>query len=336
VSKSVQIIAEVGLMHDGSLPNAMKLIDAVSELGADAVKFQTHLAEFETLPNAPTPPYFKSESRMDYFRRTAFTEKQWIKLKNYAQKKKVGFLSSAFSIEAVDLLNRVGVEAYKVPSGEVTNIPYLERIAQTRRPVYLSSGMSSWKELDRAVRVFRRHGSPLTLFQCTSLYPCPYEKVGLNVIGEMRRKYRVPVGLSDHTFTNYATFAAVAQGATVIEKHFTLSRHLYGSDAAHSLEPAEFEDLVKGVRAIEKMMEARVDKDDLSAVRDMKSIFEKSLVTLVAVPEGGIFTEANVGCRKPGGGLAPEKLRDVIGRKAKKDLPAGRTLQKHDVQWGRK
>jgi N,N'-diacetyllegionaminate synthase len=144
------------------------------------------------------------------------------------------------------------------------------------------------------------------------------------------------VGLSDHTFTNYATFAAVSMGATVIEKHFVLSRRMYGSDAAHSLEPKEFEDLVRGVRAIETMMSSPVDKDDLSAVAGMKTIFEKSIVTLNAVPKGGLFTEANVGCRKPGGGLAPSRLKELVGKKARRALPAGWVIRDKDVRWGRR
>lgn len=329
----ITIIAEVGLMHEGSVGNALRFIDTVADIGADAVKFQTHLAEFETLPHAPTPPYFKSESRFAYFQRTAFAEDQWKQLKSHTESKGLAFLSSAFSIEAVDLLDRVGVAAYKVPSGEVTNVPYLERIARTKRPIYLSSGMSSWAELDRAVDICRKNGSPVTLFQCTSLYPCPDEKVGLNIIGEMRARYKLPVGLSDHTFANYATFAAVAQGATCIEKHLTLSRRLYGSDAAHSLEPSEFADLVKGVRAITTMMNSPVNKDDLAAVGEMKTIFEKSIVSLIDVPTGAVFSESNLGCRKPGGGIPAGRWHEVIGNRARRAIPAGRALGEDDIDW---
>jgi N,N'-diacetyllegionaminate synthase len=244
------IIAEIGSVHDGSLGNALYLIDAAAACGVDAVKFQTHIAEAETLPNAPMPPYFKGEPRFEYFKRTGFTLEQWQQLKKRCDEHGVMFLSSPFSEAAVDLLESVGVEQYKIPSGEVTNLPMLEKIAQLNKPVLLSSGMSSWSELDLAVKTIRQYHDKLTVLQCTTEYPCSYEHVGLNVMLEIRGRYSLPVGLSDHTLTPYATFAAVTLGASVIERHFTFSRKMYGSDARHSLEPDDMADLVRGVRAI--------------------------------------------------------------------------------------
>ena len=217
------IIAEVGSVHDGSFGNAGKLIDAAAACGADAVKFQTHIAEAETLADAPSPSYFRAEPRQAYFRRTGFTEDQWRGLADRAASRGMMFLSSPFSLEAVDLLESIGVPLYKVPSGEITNLPLLERLAETGKPVLLSSGMSSWDELDAAVRVFAAAG-PLTILQCSSVYPCPPERVGLNVMLEMRARYGVPVGYSDHTMGAAAPLAAAALGASVIEKHFAFSR----------------------------------------------------------------------------------------------------------------
>ena len=226
-------------MHDGSFGNACKLIEAAAAAGADAVKFQTHIAEAETLPNAPSPGYFSAEPRMDYFRRTGFDPDQWRKLKAACEKQGVTFLSSPFSLEAVDLLEDVGVGSYKVASGEVSNLPLLEKLAGTGKPVLLSSGMSDWAELDRAVEALRP-GGPLTVMQCTSAYPCPPERAGLNLLAEMRARYGLPVGFSDHSDGLTTAIAAAALGATVIEKHFTFSRLMYGSDAANATEPDDF------------------------------------------------------------------------------------------------
>lgn len=330
---SVLIVAEVGLMHDGKIEEAHRLIDTAQQCGADAVKFQTHIAEAETLKNAPAPAYFQSESRFDYFKRTAFTKAQWQDVKDACAKKKILFLSSAFSNEAVDLLNAVGVSMFKVPSGEVTNLPYLERIAKTGKPVLLSSGMSNWAELDEAVATIRKYNSKLTLFQCTSKYPCPYEHVGLNVIAEMRDRYKAPVGLSDHTLTNFASYAAVALGATVIEKHLVISRSAYGSDAKHSLEPVEFKAMVEGIRAIETMVDHPVDKNDLASFKDMKTIFEKSVVSVRDIPAGAVITSDMIGVKKPGGGVPPKKWADVIGSRSKRAIPGDSVIQMNDIDW---
>ena len=326
------IIAEIGSTHDGSFGNAKSLIDATAENGVNAVKFQTHIAEAETLPDAPMPPFFKGESRFEYFKRTAFSKAQWIELKNHAESHGLTFLSSPFSIEAVALLEDIGVTQYKIPSGEVTNLPMLEAIAQTEKPVLLSSGMSSWAELDEAVNVILKYHYRLTLLQCTTEYPCTYEKVGLNVMLEMKERYKLPVGLSGHTLTNYAAFAAVTLGATVIEKHFTLSRRMYGSDAKHSLEPAEMADLVRGIRAIETMLANRVDKDDITHLTVMKEIFEKSVVSLVDIPEGTVITREMIGTKKPGTGIPARDYYTVVGRRSSRHIPANTLLREDDVE----
>jgi N-acetylneuraminate synthase len=240
------------------------------------------------------------------------------------------FLSSPFSEAAVDLLEKVGMMQYKIPSGEVTNLPMLEKIALLGKPIILSSGMSSWDELDRAVEVIRRHHSYLTVLQCTSEYPCPYENVGLNVMQEMAERYNLPVGLSDHTLTNYASFAAVTLGATVIEKHFTFSRKMYGSDAKHSLEPAEMMDLVQGIRAIETMISSEIDKARVDRFQDMKDIFEKSLVAEVDIPAGTILTREMIGIKKPGTGISAARLDQFLGKKLCQDVKTGELFFEKD------
>jgi N-acetylneuraminate synthase len=318
----VFVIAEIGNTHEGSIGQAQALIAAAAEAGADAVKLQTHLAEAETTPDAPFPPYFRpSETRHAYYERIAFDRAQYRDLSQFAASVGVVLLSSPFSIGAVELLESIGAPAYKIPSGEVTNLPYLDHVARLKKPVLLSSGMSSWQELDQAVETIARHHDRIVLLQCTSLYPCPPERVGLNILGEMRTRYGLPAGLSDHTVTIFASLAAVVLGACVIERHFTLSRKMYGPDPAFSLEPHDFLQLVEGIRAIEASLRHPVDKDDLSDVGEMKAIFQKSIVTARDLPAGTILTSEDLTTKKPGTGCPPRRLPEMIGRRTACFLP---------------
>lgn len=319
--EKVFIIAEIGMNHDGSLGQAKAFIDAAADTGVDAVKFQTHVADAETLKDAPAPPYFTDESRYEYFKRTAFDLEQHLILKKHAESKGLEFISSPFSLEAIELLEKVGIMTYKIPSGEVTNLPLLERIAKTGKKILLSSGMSSYSELDDAVNAILRYNKNLVILQCTSKYPCPFEDVGLNLLEEFKKRYELSVGLSDHTPGIYASLAAVILGATVIEKHFTISKKLYGPDAKHSLEPHEIKQLVEGVRAVEAMLENPVRKDDMvKELRQMKETFEKSIVSAVEIPAGTVITEKMLTAKKPGTGIPTKDINTVIGKKAKVDI----------------
>jgi N,N'-diacetyllegionaminate synthase len=321
---SVYVVAEAGMNHDGSLGNAIRLAEVAADCGADAVKFQLHDAVAETTRDAPSPPYFQHESRWEYFERTAFSDEQWATLKRACEEVGIDFLCSVFSIEAVDRLERLGVERHKIGSGEVTNLELVRRVAATGKPVLLTSGMSSWAELDAAVEAA---GERVTVLQCTSEYPTPPERVGLNVLAELRERYDKPVGLSDHSLGNYAAFAAVALGAVVVEKHFTLSNELYGPDAVMALEPDELEDLVDGVRSIEAMLESPVDKDELgTGVREMKRVFEKSVVSTREIPAGAEISREMVAAKKPGTGIPARKLPEVLGRTARVVIPADTVL----------
>lgn len=324
----VEVIAEIGSVHDGSFGNALKLIDAAAEAGVDVVKFQTHIASAETLRSAPAPAYFATEPRYEYFERTAFSRDQWSAIQKHCEETGVEFLSSAFSVEAVDLLESIGLRRYKVPSGEVTNIPLLKRIARTGKPVLLSSGMSSWAELDAAVETLK--GCDLVVMQCSSEYPCKNDQVGLNVMTEMKQRYNVPVGFSDHTLTNYATFAAVALGASVIERHFTFSRLMYGSDARHSLEPRELADCVRGVHSISEMLDSPVEKGSAARYRTMKETFEKSLVVTRAVRKGEMISPDLITVKRPGTGIPASEMPHYIGRTAARDLDPERLLTRED------
>jgi N,N'-diacetyllegionaminate synthase len=323
------IIAEIGSVHDGSFGNATKLIEAAADCGADAVKLQTHIAEAETLADAPSPAYFSAEPRAAYFLRTGFTIEQWGELSKVAKAKGVDFLSSPFSIEAVDLLERIDMIAYKIPSGEVSNVPLLERVAATRRPVYLSSGMSNWDEIDAAVAALKP-GGPLTLLQCTSAYPTPPERVGLNVMLAMGQRYGLPVGYSDHTMGFSAPIAAVAFGAVVVEKHFTFSRLMYGSDAKHSMEPSEFRHLCKELKDTALTIANPVDKDDLSGVGDMKRIFEKSIVAAADLAAGTRVEREHLAFKKPGDGMPAAGYRALLGRTLTASVPRDHRFRQED------
>lgn len=331
--KKTFVIAEIGSMHDGSFGNATKAVELAQHIGADAVKFQTHLAQYETVKNAPNPSYFKGEPRYDYFKRTAFSTTQWKELKAFCDELAITFISSPFSKEAVDLLEDVGVQKYKIPSGEVTNIELLEAAANTGKPIILSSGMSNWEELDNAVQVLQRGDvQELTVLQCSSAYPCPIERVGLNIIKEIKHRYGCIAGFSDHTSTNYAAFAAVSLGAEVIEKHLTFSKHMYGSDAPLAAEPDQFREMIEGIRTIEKILAHPVDKDDLTPYSDMKKVFEKSIVANENIEKNSIITASMLGVKKPGTGLPPNKLSSIIGKRAKRKIKKDTLLSLSDYK----
>jgi len=329
------VIAEVGQAHDGSLGMAHAFIDAAADSGADAVKFQTHIAEAESTRAEPWRVRFspQDETRFDYWKRMEFTEEQWRGLAEHARKRDLLFLSSPFSFAAFELLKRVGVAAWKVASGEVTNHPFLEAMAKTGTPVILSSGMSGWSELDVAVEVLRSEGASFAVLQCTTEYPTPPERVGLNVIEEIKARYGCPVGLSDHSGTTYASLAAVALGATILEIHVTLSRQAFGPDVPASLTFDELEDLVRGVRFIGRARRSPVDKDSLAdGMGDLRRMFGKSVVAARDLAEGCILTPEDLALKKPGTGLPPEKLQDLVGRKLIRSVRKDEPISEDGVQ----
>jgi len=305
-------------------------IKAAADCGVDAVKFQTHIFEAESLPDAPNPPYFKNETRKEYFDRTGFDLEQWKDLKRYAEEEcGVEFLSSPFSLEAVELLEEIGVKTYKIASGEVSNLPLLIKIAKTGKRALLSSGMSSWAELDEAVKTLKVNGcSDLLLLQCTSEYPCPPENAGLNIMQEMKERYNFPVGFSDHTLGIAVPIAAVCLGACVIEKHFTLSKLMYGPDARFSATLEEMKVLVDNIRTVEKTLENKIDKDAKAAtLSQMKITFEKSIVAACDIPAGTVLEEKHLAYKKPGDGIPARMFREILGKKTMNNIPANSKLE---------
>jgi len=333
IEESILIIAEVGSVHDGSFGNAKNMVSLASDCNADVVKFQTHIAKAETLKNAPMPSFFKGEPRFEYFERTSFDKMQWLELFSFCKENEIEFMSSPFSIEAVSLLEDIGVSQYKIPSGEVTNTPLIQNIAATKKPVILSSGMSTWEELDHAINILEKiNTKKTTILQCTTEYPCRYENVGLNVMVEMKDRYGLPFGLSDHTTSNYASFAAVTLGASIIEKHLTFSKKMYGSDAKHSSTPEEFMDLVNGIRSIETMKNNNVDKDEYALkINEMREVFQKSIVSNKLIKKGTVIQEDMIGIKKPGTGIEPKYIGKVLGKKAQVDIPINSIIKLDDL-----
>ncbi len=328
------VIGEIAQAHDGSLGAAHSYIDAIADAGAGAVKFQTHIASAEGTASEPWRVRFslQDETRQDYWRRTSFTEEQWAGLKRHTEDRGLMFLSSPFSVEAAKLLSRLGVSAWKVASGEVNHSALFDYILSTGLPVLLSSGMSDFKELDEAVSLVQRRNVSLTVMQCTSTYPCPPEKLGLNLLETFRRRYGSKVGLSDHSGKIHAGLAAAALGADAIEVHVTFSRECFGPDVPASLTTAELRQLTEGVRFIRKALAHPVEKDQLAVeAQPLRAIFTKSVVACSALPAGRVLSADDLAVKKPGTGIAANRLHEVVGRVLRFPVEADHILQESDL-----
>ena len=323
------VVAEVGNNHDGSIRQAERLIAAAADAGADAVKFQTHIADAEMLPSTPTPPHF-DEPRYEFTKRMELSQEAHARLKAAAEERGLVFFSSPFSVEAVALLEEAGVPLYKIASGEVTNPPLIEAVAATGKPVLLSTGMSGLEDVERAAATLREAGSPFVVLQCTSTYPCPPELVNLRAMAAMGERLGVPYGLSDHTPGVWTSVAAVALGAVVIEKHFTLSKMLYGPDHHASLVSEELAQLVRGIREVEAALGTGMKQRDPSH-DPVRATFEKSVVTRHEIPAGAVLKPAMLTTKRPGTGIPAALLDEVVGRKAARALEADHLLQEADL-----
>ena len=329
------VIGEVALTHDGSLGLAHAFVDAIAGAGADAVKFQTHIASAESTPAEPFRVKFSRQdaSRYDYWKRMEFSEEQWRGLAEHCRERKVLFISSPFSIEAVDLLERVGQPLWKVASGEVSNIRLLDRILETRAPVVLSTGMSPLAETDAAVARVKAKGVPVGVLQCTTAYPCPPERVGLNLLPVYRERYNCWVGLSDHSATIYPGLAGAALGMDILELHVALSREMFGPDVVASVTTAELKQLVEGIRFIERMRANPLDKD--AAAREtepLRRLFTRSLVTTRTLPAGTVIEPQHLAIKKPGTGLSPDRFDDVVGRRLARPVSQDQLLVADDIE----
>ena len=329
------IIAEVAQNHDGSLGMAHAHIDAAANAGADAIKFQTHIADQESTAAEPWRTKFSTQdaTRMDYWRRMEFAESQWHELKKHADQVGLHFLSSPFSNKAVELLEKLEIPAWKIASGEITNTLLLDRIIETQKPIILSTGLSTNDEISSAVHYIKQSGNALALLQCTSQYPCEPENIGINVISEFQKTYNCAVGLSDHSGSIFSGLAAATQKIQILEVHMTLSREMFGPDVIASITTQELKLLVEGIRYIETIVNHPVDKSILTPeAKSLRDIFMKSLYATKDIKAGEILNKEHLTAKKPGTGIPVGQVTHVIGKKVKHNIKHDSMLQLDDLE----
>jgi len=318
------VIAEVGQVHDGSLGMAHAYIDAVAKTGADAIKFQTHIAEEESSLDEPWRVKFSYQDkiRYDYWKRMEFTKDQWLGLKQHADKVGLAFLSSPFSIAAVRLLDEIQVPIWKVASGEVNSLYLIEEMVRTEKPIILSSGMSYIEELDERAAYFKRAGVQWALVECTSSYPTPPEQIDLAQMSYYRERYGCAVGLSDHSGTIYAGLAAATLGADVVEVHVCFSKELFGPDVCASVTIEELRTMVDGIRFNRRMQQLQDSKEErTNQLAELRKIFGKGIITRMDIKKGERFTMENIAFVKPAQGIGADAWKKVLGSVAIKDIP---------------
>lgn len=329
--KKNSIIAEIGSTHDGNFKLAKDSIKSAAKCGANIIKFQMHISEEETLKNAPNPPYFKKENRYDYFKRISFTFSQWKKLIAECKKNHVEFLCSPFSLKAVNELEKLKVKSYKIASGELTNTPLLEAIYKTGKFVFISTGMSNFKEINNALKIFKNK-SKVCLMQCTSMYPCKDEYIGLNVIYDFKKRYKFHIGFSDHSNDFIPSISAASMGCSFIEKHFTLSKKLYGSDAKFAMEPHEFKEYCNHIKRVWKLKNFKLNKNNLKIFRVMKNTFEKSIVAKKDLNKNHKISFNDLAFLKPGDGLRADKYKSIINLRTKKKINKFQKIKLKDLK----
>jgi N-acetylneuraminate synthase len=328
------LIAEIGQAHDGSLGTAHSYVDAVADAGADAIKFQTHLAHAESTLDEPFRVRFsrQDDTRYAYWRRMEFSEPQWADLAGHARDRGLVFLSSAFSVEAVELLDRIGMPAWKVGSGEFRSAELLRAMAATGRPVLLSTGMSRYDEIAEGVALVRDAGASVALLQATSKYPVELAEVGLNVVDELRSRFDCPVGLSLHLPTIWPAVAGMARGADLVEVHVVFDRRAFGPDSSSSLTLDELARLVEARDAVAVMTSSPVDKDALAEALDpLRSLFTKSLAPVRDLAAGDVITADALTTKKPGTGIPAADLGSLVGRRLRCAVSADRLLRREDL-----
>ena len=323
---SVLVIAEVGVNHNGSIDLAKKLIDAACSAGADAVKFQTFKAKNLVIKNSAKATYQKKftnkkETQFNMLKKLELNERMHLKLINYCKKKKIKFMSSPFDHESIDLLNDLGLNIFKIPSGEITNLPYLRHIGKLKKKVILSTGMSNIKEVKSALDILIKSGTSkkkITILHTNTEYPTPMRDVNLRAMVAMGKELDVNFGYSDHTLGIEVDIAAVAMGAKCIEKHFTLNRKMKGPDHFASLEPKQFKGMVNAIRNIELALGNRIKKPSNSEIQNL-NIVRKSIIAKNKIKKGDLFNEDNLTVKRPGSGISPMRWDKIIGTKARKD-----------------
>lgn len=325
MKNKVFVIAEAGVNHNGNIEIAKKLINAAKNSDADAVKFQTFKAEKVMSKFAQMADYQKvntgiDETQLEMIKKLELSYNDFVYLKEYCDKLDIEFMSTPFDYDSIDFLNELDVQHWKIPSGEITNLPYLIKIAKLHKPVILSTGMSTMEDIKAALSILRENGAgEITVLHCTTEYPAPFEDVNLNAMNTIMKMFNIPVGYSDHTKGIEVSIAAVALGATIIEKHFTLDRNMEGPDHKASLEPHELKAMISAIRNVEASLGSGVKKPAPSEQKNM-TIARKSIVANCKIKKGEVFTENNITVKRPGNGISPMKWFEVIGQVAIRDF----------------
>ena len=320
----VTIIAEIGVNHNGDIDLAKRMIHEAANAGVDIVKFQTAKPELVISKFAPKAEYQenttgRNESQLEMCKKIHLPFKAYIELKKECEAYGVKFLSTPFDLESIIFLDQLGMDIWKIPSGEITNLPYLIAIAKTKKPVIMSTGMCTITEIYDAVNILKKEGtSEISLLHCTTEYPAPFKDINLNVIRSMKKEFHLPVGYSDHTAGIEASIAAVALGAEIIEKHFTLDKNMKGPDHKASIEPSELKELVKSIRNIQIALGDGIKKVSESEEKNI-NIARKSIVAKSKIRKGDIYSVDNITTKRPGNGISPMRWHEILGMKALRD-----------------
>ena len=331
-----ELIAEIGQAHDGSLGNVYAFIDEMANCGVDTMKFQMHIAAAESSSLEPFRVKFSKQdkTRFDYWKRMEFSFNQWVDIKNYTEAKGMEFLCSPFSMQAFEWMEKLGVNRYKIASGEVSNFLLLDAIAGTGKKVIISSGMSSYDELEEAIKRFQKNNCEVELMQCTTAYPTPANKVGINVIHRLREKFNVPVGLSDHSGEIYPGLAAATIGAQHVEFHIVFHKHQFGPDSSSSLDPMQVKQLVIGTKFINEMNQSEIDKDLFAKeLSPLKTVFGKSLAWRRSLKKGTIIAIDDLESKKPGGqGIRACDYQFIVGKTLINDVVEQSFVKEQDYE----
>ena len=322
----VKIILEAGINHNGSLNLAKKMVDVAAKSGADFIKFQTFKADYLVTKYAKRASYSlknfkKNLTHYEMLKKFELSEKDHFVLIKYCKKKNIRFLSSPFSIESFDFLNKLKIETIKIPSGEITNLPFLRHIGKHKKKIIISTGMSYLNEVKEALQILVKAGTTkknITVLHCNTEYPSPFSDINLKAMLAMKKKLGVKIGYSDHSLGTIVPIAATAMGASIIEKHFTLNKKLSGPDHKASLSPSEVYQMVDGIRVAEKILGSSIKQPTLSEKKNKVSA-RKSIVAKIFISKGDKFTEHNLTSKRPGNGISPMNWNKVIGKKSKKN-----------------
>lgn len=335
----VFVVAEIGINHNGSVQTAKELIKAAKEAGANAVKFQKRNPEEILIKEYLDKPYESPNAFAttygEHRKKLEFSAEQYEELKRYADNLNVLFFASTWDFTSTDFMQKLGVDAYKIPSADVINLPLLEYVAKKDKPVLLSTGMSTIEEIDQAVDTILKHNHRLIIFNCMSLYPCPPDKINLRFMEVIKDRYKpLPYGYSGHEIGFLPTLAAVSMGAQIVERHFTLDKTMKGSDQSASLEPHELKEVIKNIREIE-LIRGKAEKIVYDELKPMREKLAKSIASAVDIPKGTLIREDMLCIKGPGSGIKPALIREIIGTVAQEDVKKDTIMPNEALDWPR-